>query len=674
MKRDKFRRLSNSDKLNADSRDEAERVFIGLEFLRNAQVEEAQKIFEEIIETVPDYAPAHYGLGCVYIRLDWKDRAEVEFKRAIELDPDYGEAHYALAWIKYGAGDLEAGYEHVKKVIESGASVDFVREEFDRLLDTHDATPVEMRESDTSKAGAAVEEKQVVKAGVSFTGRFEIILYRVKSVVLSNSFFSELLINEKLFVLSIFVFSFFVRILYWIIFYPLDFWIDSYHHWQISFFSLKVGFPENGWFSDPGGLVYHWMPLPHVIQMIFLKFNKTLTPIRLFNSVVGSLTVLLVYMIGKKISDRNTATFSAFCLSIFSITIIHDVIGGIEPITTFFLLAAVYVYLEDHYVLSGFLWGMVSLCRTEFWIIGLVVLIIIYLSSDITSFKNIKPLLSFTIVYYFVNYIYGSKGVSFFSLIQNPFLSISSQFFNIIKPNILYQLLTLALAIAFIYLTRKIKNMQVFPILLITLIYSGYMFVQQLRYIQSTKFLLDISNFLLLSQSELNIGPFRYSTIGIPFFFITIPFIILKYNSRKVRIWGPTILVAFVILFSVPVVNLYSQYEEMPLDYMEVADDIGFMYEGENILCDNQIINYQLTASNNIPAKKIRGSWSFKTIEDLEKGNVTLFIMSSITWDGAHALYFKINHTKFNLILEKEVMHIRLPWRSEVIYVYRIEH
>lgn len=133
-------------------------------------------------------------------------------------------------------------------------------------------------------------------------------------------------------------------------------------------------------------------------------------------------------------------------------------------------------------------------------------------------------------------------------------------------------------------------------------------------------------------------------------------------------------LLAFVILFSVPVVSLYSQYEKMPVGYMEVADDIGSIYEGENILCDNQIINYQLTASNNIPAIKIRGSWSFKTIEDLGRGNVTLFIMSSITWDGAHVLYFKINHTKFNLILEKEVMHIRFPWRSEIIYVYRIEH
>lgn len=390
--------------------------------------------------------------------------------------------------------------------------------------------------------------------------------------------------------------------------------------------------------------------------------------------MMGSCSVLLVYLIGKKTVNTSTALLAAICLSVFSVTLVHDVIGGIEPVTTFFLLVTIYAYLENQYLLSGVLWGIVSLCRTEFWIIGLAVITIFYLSSDLSSIKHIKPYLGFAAVYYVVSNIYSRRGISFFSLIQSPFITVSSQVVNILNSNVIYQIFVVLSFIGFIYVINRIRSLRIFPILVVALIYSGYMFITLLRYIQGTNFLSDLINFIFSSNSKLNIGPFRYSTMGIPFIFICFSYLILNQLAERYRKRGASVLILTVILTTIPIVSLYRPYEKMPVEYMEVADHIGSIYDGEMILCDNQIINYRLTSTNNIPASKIKGSWQFKDITDLERTNITLFIMTSITWDGAHVLYYKTNHTDFSLIFESEAKHIRFPWDTITVYVYRIEY
>ncbi|UCE75395.1 MAG: tetratricopeptide repeat protein, partial [Methanomassiliicoccales archaeon] len=69
-----------------------------------------------------------FGLGCAFLGLGMRDRAVEEWGRCVEISPSCGYAHYALAWIYYNMGDRERGYEHVSKAMDSGDSLDKIKE------------------------------------------------------------------------------------------------------------------------------------------------------------------------------------------------------------------------------------------------------------------------------------------------------------------------------------------------------------------------------------------------------------------------------------------------------------------------------------------------------------------------------------------------------------------
>lgn len=130
---DKWRGSSSSSDLTEDSTYISVRFSRGLELLGQSMVNDARQVFEDIIRENPEYALAHFGLGCVFVFEGLKDKGFEEWKKAIEIDPDCGEASFALAWAHYDMGDLERGYEYVGKAVESGRDLDNVREIVERF-------------------------------------------------------------------------------------------------------------------------------------------------------------------------------------------------------------------------------------------------------------------------------------------------------------------------------------------------------------------------------------------------------------------------------------------------------------------------------------------------------------------------------------------------------------
>lgn len=78
----------------------------------------------------PDFAPAHFGLGCVHLFTGASGRTVEEWDRRLEVAPSHGEAYHAPTWTHDDAGDYVKGCKYTKKAMESGVSQDSDKETF----------------------------------------------------------------------------------------------------------------------------------------------------------------------------------------------------------------------------------------------------------------------------------------------------------------------------------------------------------------------------------------------------------------------------------------------------------------------------------------------------------------------------------------------------------------
>lgn len=63
---------------------------------QEGKYQESIKLFEEIIEKIPDYAEAHYNLALCYVRINDFDNAIPHLEKAVELKPDMITAYDIL--------------------------------------------------------------------------------------------------------------------------------------------------------------------------------------------------------------------------------------------------------------------------------------------------------------------------------------------------------------------------------------------------------------------------------------------------------------------------------------------------------------------------------------------------------------------------------------------------
>jgi TolB-like protein/tetratricopeptide (TPR) repeat protein len=87
--------------------------------------EDAALLFRRAIEADPDFAPAHSGLGKLYLMLwfiyrsevGWIDEAEAACREAIRINPDFAESYSALASIDLERGRKDDAYRHLQTAI-----------------------------------------------------------------------------------------------------------------------------------------------------------------------------------------------------------------------------------------------------------------------------------------------------------------------------------------------------------------------------------------------------------------------------------------------------------------------------------------------------------------------------------------------------------------------------
>jgi hypothetical protein len=332
----------------------------GLELLRRHDVDGARSEFESIFNIDSENSLAYFGMGCVYALQGFVDKAVKEWLKAVEIDPGCGEAHYALAWAYYGGGDQVRGYEYVSRAVESGVDLDSVKDILE--LFSEDQITESFKEIRKPSGLMDVDSFEIRK-----TSLFELVLQG-----LPNS-------KEAKIALGIIIVGLAIRLFNLFFITPVDFRWESYHYWQIAYYTLHVG-TKHFRMWDLGGMEYFWGPLPIWIQSILLWIfrTKSMVPFRFFNTLIGCATIFLAYRIGLRYGDSTSAKISAVIAAVNPILIYNNIIGMEETLGVFFILLSLLV-INDRWVYGGIFLGLASLCRIEFWPLSFGIIITIFL-------------------------------------------------------------------------------------------------------------------------------------------------------------------------------------------------------------------------------------------------------------------------------------------------------
>jgi hypothetical protein len=75
-------------------------------------LDEAAASFERALALRPEYAEAHYNLGCVFEDLGRLNEALARMARALEIKPDYSQARFGQALAQLRSGDFTTGWRN----------------------------------------------------------------------------------------------------------------------------------------------------------------------------------------------------------------------------------------------------------------------------------------------------------------------------------------------------------------------------------------------------------------------------------------------------------------------------------------------------------------------------------------------------------------------------------
>ena len=86
--------------------------------LNENKLEEAEFLFQNILQAQPTHYKTHNNLGAILLKLDRLDEAEVSFKKAIEYKPEFEVAYYNLGIALEKLGRYDEAETSYKKAIE----------------------------------------------------------------------------------------------------------------------------------------------------------------------------------------------------------------------------------------------------------------------------------------------------------------------------------------------------------------------------------------------------------------------------------------------------------------------------------------------------------------------------------------------------------------------------
>jgi len=482
-------------------------------------------------------------------------------------------------------------------------------------------------------------------------------------------------INKKD-LLFVFIIAFCARlILFQII--PIDWNWDSYHHWQISYLSLKIGF-KNFRFWDFNGCEYYWGTVPHFIQAIIIQIFSSSNIIfyRFFNMILGSFNALLISIIGSKIFSNKNGLYAGILYGVFPIAVIFDSLALQDTVALFFVLFSLLLFQRRPFW-SGIILALAGQCRTEFILISFILvtimLILHHFSTDILPF--------------FIGWLLISGLFSYYLWIQtgNPFYSLYWSFFNsfggwskLNRGKTLFELFYNWCIQKIIAWPTKVTGIIIISSLLSTILYTFNILKKKVT-LNTSFFYFLVTSTILLPTFITYFGSDNRSFIIMlrminPIFALGLPFIIeivRKYFSFiKLEKMFLTIFILFIIsfLFFIPI---YSGFQEETSNAFESALKTKQLYFGGKIACDYPTINYKfvqlgldlsfLTGSHYAP-HYYGASEPFEFVKWLAENKIAIWIYT-----------FNEEQYAFNLLNSHYPKLFIMFWENSVSKIYIID-
>jgi len=146
---------------------------------------------------------------------------------------------------------------------------------------------------------------------------------------------------------------------------------DTYHHWQIAYFTKEIGLSQGFRLWDLKGMEYFWGPIhPLMLAALFAVTGSTdIILTRLLSIVFGSISCVLVFYIGRRIWNLQTGLAAMFLAALNPVGIFNDASGMVEPIGITFLLAGLHFWPRRGW-LAGVMWALAGMLRAEYLIFG----------------------------------------------------------------------------------------------------------------------------------------------------------------------------------------------------------------------------------------------------------------------------------------------------------------
>jgi len=215
----------------------------------------------------------------------------------------------------------------------------------------------------------------------------------------------KLVINEYLFLLILFLLASFLRILY--AFYlkgniPVSdaagFDLLGLNIWKYGEYVFQRGIPTA-----------HRTPIyPLFLSGVYFLFGHSYLAVRIIQSIIGGLTCVVIYFIGKKTINKNVGFIAATISIFYPFFIYYTGYLLVETLFTFLLAVAVYWLIISaqkpdwkNLALSGIFTGLAALCKPTaftflpFSVLGFLVILGI---RKISTYRNIAIFLLFFII------------------------------------------------------------------------------------------------------------------------------------------------------------------------------------------------------------------------------------------------------------------------------------
>ena len=219
---------------------------------------------------------------------------------------------------------------------------------------------------------------------------------------LKRNMTGKLVTNEYLFLLILFLLASFLRIVY--AFYlkeniPVA---DAAEFDLLGLNVLKYG----EYAFQPGIPTAQRTPIyPLFLSGIYFLFGHSYLAVRIMQSIIGSLTCIVIYLIGKKTVNKNVGFIAATISIFYPFFIYYTGYLLVETLFTFLLAVAVYWLITSiekpdwkNLTLSGVFMGLAALCKpTAFAFIPFSVLgfLVILGIRKVSTYRNIGIFLLF---------------------------------------------------------------------------------------------------------------------------------------------------------------------------------------------------------------------------------------------------------------------------------------